>query len=883
MNTLQLLYVTSDETNLSEFRGIVKSLDGTANLIHETKAENVPVVVNEDVVDIVFVDYNTEKFNITEFLNQEELKDEIPVVVLATDQSIVAARSVFKSGAFDFIQRKNLTADFLKEILVEARQAKTEMRLRKNLEKRLDSIYANTRAILDNTTDGIWSLNKSGRVLIINNVAKDNIREHGGQCPGVGEDFFTNIDSMFAEVWKPLFERALEGEHVTSVDRYREGEKVFFLEVACSPIYSAAEDSFGVTFIARNVTERERAEEKIRESEKNFRSVFTGSDVPIMLESQTDNRIVDLNEACANLHGYKRQEMIGMSVFDTIPPDHIEKSQENLQLYLNGKIDPLDSFVYTHDKEKIPVEISVAEIIYNEQKCNLIFLYDISQRKETEKKLNEARELAERTAEFKSLFLANMSHEIRTPMNAMIGFTDLLKKTNLSEEQTEYVDIISKSGQDLLVIINDVLDLSKIEAGKLKLRPRPFNIIEVASRLIRLHKNAAKEKQIELKLEIGGDIPDQIYLDDTRLSQILNNLISNAIKFTEKGTVLLSVDIQEELKIEVKDTGIGIPEKDLESIFENFNQVDSSLQRKYAGTGLGLSIVSQLTELMGGEISVSSEVGRGSVFKLHFPLSEIPEKDDISEFQKRKEIATADLKVLICEDNPINVKLASKILHDLGIHYEIATNGKYAVEKVKSFDPDVVLMDLQMPEMDGYEATKAIREFSSVPIIAMSAHVLEDEQRKCEEHGMSGFIPKPFKEGEIINQLSRHFKIESNNRAELNGQTAWSKLNYPALANMAQGDRDFALSIMDIYVENAQKELNSFESAVSANDQDEMARVAHKLLPSFILLDMIQLHIVGQKIENGSASTEEIKYFAEKLRSSIEEVSEKRSSFASSS
>ena len=296
----------------------------------------------------------------------------------------------------------------------------------------MDSIYANTRTILDNTSDGIWSLDDHGKLLIINSVARDNISEHGPKPPSIGEIFFDGIIPLFKDVWEPIYKKALNGEEVVSVDKYEDKDYTFYLELACTPIFSNAE-TVGVSFIARNVTEREEAEAKIRESEKNFRSVFTGSVVPIMLTAMIDNSIVDLNDACADLFVYDQAEMIGKNLFDTIPEEHHNQFKSDFEKYLHGKIEILDTHAKTAQDETIPVQITVAEIFYDQKPCYLIFLNDISIRIKTENALKEARELAEKSAEFKSLFLANMSHEIRTPMNAMLGFADLLKKTTLDE------------------------------------------------------------------------------------------------------------------------------------------------------------------------------------------------------------------------------------------------------------------------------------------------------------------------------------------------------------------------------------------------------------------------------------------------------------------
>ena len=882
---IKLLYIGNKSSDQKAFKKFLESGSVDAELCLKNGLSDGESAIRNDEFDIIFCDYNLDDRSALDLLNKKNLIDEIPVVVICADPNVQITRDSMKSGAFDFLDIADLSSPILERIVNSAIRATKENKLRKDLEKRLDSIYANTRTILDNTSDGIWSLDDKGKLLIMNSMAKDNISEHGTKAPSIGENFFESINPIFKVVWEPIFHRVLAGEEVISVDKYVDGERVFYLEMACTPILSN-DETVGVSFIARNVTERIEAEAKVRESEQNFRSVFTGSVVPIMLTAMIDNTIVDMNDACAAMFGRNVSEMMGKDLYESIPKENQEQFKKDFEKYLHGKMELLDSNVKTAKNENIPVQITVAEIFYNQQPCYLIFLNDISQRLKTENALKEARELAEKSAEFKSLFLANMSHEIRTPMNAMLGFADLLLQTELNAEQKEYVEIISNSGHDLLVIINDILDLTKIEAGKLQLRPRTFNLENVVRKVIKLHQNRAEEKGIGLLLEVSSKSPDLVYLDDLRLTQILNNLLSNAIKFTENGAVTLKVDLQntdygEYLILKVKDTGIGIPSNEIDTIFDNFNQVDSSLQRKHRGTGLGLSIVSQLIDLMKGTISATSEVGKGSEFTIEIPIDESNVSKALDNGEAKKEINTEELNVLLCEDNPVNVKLATKILGEMGINYHVAPNGKEGLEILKKVNPDVVFMDLQMPVMDGYEATKEIRKFSDIPIIAMSAHVLEEEQKKCIEAGMNGFIPKPFKANDIIKELQKQFSFSAKT-SENEISDKWKKLSMPGLTNMAKGDEEFAISLFDIFIEQANKDLNEFKKALADNNLEQQEKVAHRLLPSFMMFDFAQLHIVAEKIENKAATTQERSYFADNLEKAIAEVQKKRNIFAKS-
>ncbi len=390
------------------------------------------------------------------------------------------------------------------------------------------------------------------------------------------------------------------------------------------------------------------------------------------------------------------------------------------------------------------------------------------QLKRINEELVKAKKAAEAAAEAKSIFLANMSHEIRTPMNGIIGMVDILKKTPLTPEQKEYVQIIESSGENLLTIINDILDYSKIEAGRIELEKIPINLREEINNVVKILQIQADRKNLPLIVEINDDVPQYLIGDPVRLKQIIINLVNNAIKFTEKGSIRIIVEKQQingtkaHLLFKVIDTGIGISEEGKKRLFKSFSQVDRSTTRKFGGTGLGLAISKNLTEMMGGEIGLESEVGAGSTFWFTVVL-EITDKENYEKNHKTekiddiKEKLKVKLNVLLVEDNVINQKVALVNLNNLGHNTDVANNGKEAVEMFRKKEYDLIFMDIQMPEMDGIEATKKIREIEKnnnairkIPIIAMTANTMEGDKEKYLQAGMNDYVSKPFKQKELV-------------------------------------------------------------------------------------------------------------------------------------
>ncbi|MEL6134315.1 MAG: ATP-binding protein, partial [Bacteroidota bacterium] len=390
--------------------------------------------------------------------------------------------------------------------------------------------------------------------------------------------------------------------------------------------------------------------------------------------------------------------------------------------------------------------------------------------------LVKAKEVAETAANAKASFLATMSHEIRTPLNGVVGMTELVMTTKLTDEQQEQLQIIRNSSENLLTIINDILDFSKIESGKMKLENRDISLRTCIHQVVELFTPQAELKQVRMQMDVEQSVPQTIMGDRVRLSQILTNLVSNAVKFTERGSVRLSLTSLGEtsdgqhlnLKFGVHDTGIGIPEEKIGRLFQAFEQVDASTTRKFGGTGLGLAICKQLVHLMGGDIWIESEIGAGTTFYFTATLHK-SSKVDITEGKLANSLKKArahkldaqlslkyPFKILVVEDNKINQRIAQKIFRSLGYEVEIAADGREGFERLFASKFDMVMMDMQMPVLDGVEATKMIRH-EPLPhqpiIIAMTANALQEDRDKCMAAGMDDYLPKPIKPSEIQKML----------------------------------------------------------------------------------------------------------------------------------
>ena len=515
---------------------------------------------------------------------------------------------------------------------------------------------------------------------------------------------------------------------------------------------------------------------------------------------------------------------------------------------------------------------------------------DVTKWKTVEDELRKNKAIAEESVKVKEQFLANMSHEIRTPMNGIIGLSSLLLNTELNHEQKEYISAIKASGDNLLVIINDILDFSKLEAGKMTFEKTSFNLKETIKFILDILRPKAIQKGILLESSVDNNLPDIIIGDSVRLNQILMNLIGNAIKFTEQGSVSLKVGIisesSDELGLEflVRDTGIGIPADKVDSVFESFTQASNNTTRKFGGTGLGLTITKRLVELQDGKLWVDSKLHEGSVFGFNLTFFKKASSHDSGPVHTDNEDSLHylhGLNVLLVEDNPINQLEAKKVLDNAGCKVVSAENGRIAIEKLHAGEYDIILMDIQMPEMDGYQATEYIRHRMNnpkrhIPILALTASALNGESKRCFEAGMDDYISKPYNSQTLYAKMAALIRKRQNETNSMNNNQEQSDqlprlCNLDYLYKLSEGSSDFMIEMIQMFVSQVPSAVQEMKIAFPAQDWMKIKSIAHRLKPSPGFIGVQELSGIFQSIEKNSsevinpAIVEEMLLKAEKM------------------
>jgi PAS domain S-box-containing protein len=639
------------------------------------------------------------------------------------------------------------------------------------------------------------------------------------------------------------------------------------------------------------IANKELAFQKI-EKEKRAAELRVASYARSLIEASLDplftispaGKITDTNNASVTITGVSREELIGTDFFDYFTDP--KKAREGYEeIFAKGFV--VDYPLTIRDKNLTDVLFNGS--VYKDESGNVLGVVvvarDITEQKRGETELIEAKVFAELATEIaeeakikaesatriaidavkaKQQFLSNMSHEIRTPMNAIIGFTKVVLKTELTEKQKEYLTAIKVSGDALIVLINDILDLAKVDAGKMTFEQTPFKMSASIAAMLQVFDPKVQEKNLLLLKEYDHKVPEMLVGDPVRLHQIILNLVSNAIKFTTVGKIIVKVKLLNEtddnvtIEFAVSDTGIGIPENKIEHIFENFQQATSGTSRLYGGTGLGLAIVKQLVESQNGHIVVTSKVGEGSTFSftLNFLKTKIlatPETDAIE-----LDVKIKNIKILVVEDIALNQLLMKTLLDDFEFECDIAANGKIALEKLETNLYDIILMDLQMPEMNGFEATEYIRNTmkSSVPIIALTADVTTVDLAKCKSVGMNDYIAKPIDERMLYSKIVNLVKKPSQliNVEIASSVTPAIKKNrcidLEYLTHRTRSNPKLKAEMISLYLEQTPPLILEMKYSLEKKDWKSLYAAAHKIIPSFSIMGIsIDFENIAKKIQ----------------------------------
>jgi PAS domain S-box-containing protein len=754
---------------------------------------------------------------------------------------------------------------------------------KKNLEDEKNKDRLNQlQSLIENLPVAVYTCDEKGFIQIYNKVAC----QLWGMIPEIGKNKYCGSWKMFKKDLTlldhdkcPMALLLRKGKLVKNPEIIIErpdGTRSYII-MNPQPILDHAGKLAGAINTLIDVTKERKSAEEYKLLSKYSLSLIEASRDP-MFAINISGKVTDINEAAVKITDETRDQLLH-SDFINYFTDPEKAKAGYLKIFEEGFVEdyPLtvkdgtltpvlfNGSVFKNDAGHVVGAVAVARVI--------------TEQKRYERELTEARELAERAkivaeeatgiaqqaVKAKQQFLSNMSHEIRTPMNAIIGFTKVLIKSDLTPKQYEYLNAIKLSGDAMIVLINDILDLAKVDSGKMTFEQIPFKMAYSISAMLHLFETKIQEKNLELKLEYDQNIPTVLIGDPVRLHQIILNLVSNAVKFTNKGIITVTINLENEdnnkvgIKFSVKDTGIGIPKDKISSIFENFQQASSNTSRLYGGTGLGLSIVKQLVEPQGGTIKVESNVGEGSEFTFMLNFIKTTEVDLPVEQNIEANIDNKNIRVLVVEDIALNQLLMKTLLEEFGFTHDIAKNGKVAIEKVQENNYDIILMDLQMPEMNGFEATDYIRNILDlkIPIIALTADVTSVDIEKCKSIGMNDYIAKPVDEKLLYNKINGLvlkpdtikpiLKIKELKK-EMEGIRS---VNLEYLIKRTKADPFLMLEMIELYLEQTPVLISEMKKSIKENDWISMFNAAHKMIPSFVIMGISsEFEMLARKIQD---------------------------------
>lgn len=614
-----------------------------------------------------------------------------------------------------------------------------------------------------------------------------------------------------------------------------------FFERDYIPVFIDGEQS-GHLWKYTDVTDRVLAEKRLKNREAKFKGIIDNFHLGL-LEVATDGKIITANEAFCEMSGYSLAEIIGKDggelFLDASEREVMRQRNESRRV---GVKDVYELRVFNKKNEPRYWLVSAAPRLSDDGEIlgSIGIHWDVTHMKELEFQLTESRKKAEDSSRAKAMFLANMSHEIRTPLNGIVSMAEQLSKSGLNKDQSRFVDIMTSASSTLLAIINDVLDISKIEAGKFSVETIPFDFTKSAEDALSIFKVRAEEKNISYSYSFTGFESTNLLLGDPyRLNQVLFNIVGNAIKFTSKGRVAVHIELlskknqKANIRIRVEDTGVGMDSGYLQRVYEAFSQEDNSITRKFGGSGLGLSIARSIVQIMGGDLQIESYKGRGTSVTMDFTLAESSVKETNSQSIDTGHFDLSKIKVLAVEDNELNKMVLQVVLKKYGCQIIMASNGEEALEILASKEFDIILMDVQMPIMDGIEATKIIREKRnlSIPIIGLSANALREEVNICKGAGMNDYLVKPYTEKQLLDVMLSNIQE--------------SGIVFPPSKESFQLD----LTVLRQYVGDNEEMLNQVIGGYLTHLPPQMERLEKAILEEDVLALRHELHQLKATME----------------------------------
>lgn len=723
------------------------------------------------------------------------------------------------------------------------------------------------RSLIEASLDPLVTISADGKITDVNEASVIITGVSRNELIGTDFSHYFTEPTMASQAYQEVFERGFVSDYPLTI-KSKNGKFVHVLYNA-SLYKDNTGKVLGVFAAARDIT-------KQKQSSHYARSLIEATLDPLVTIN-TIGKITDINEAMLKATDQTREQLIGTD-FKSYFIESEKADQVYKDVFKNGIVQNIPLTII----DGVLTDVLLNGSVYKDELGNIIgavvVARDITELKRIEKELTEAKvtaehatliaedakikaekatgiaeestEIAEEAVKSKQQFLSNMSHEIRTPMNAIIGFTKVVLKTELNDKQKEYLNAIKLSGDSLIVLINDILDLAKVDAGKMAFEASPFKLKNSISDMLNLFEARILEKNLNLFIDYDENIPNVLLGDSMRLHQIILNLVSNALKFTTHGQITVHAKLKTEnaegveIEFSVKDTGIGIAENHLDKIFDNFQQATSGTSRLYGGTGLGLAIVKQLVELQNGSVKVSSKLGQGSTFSFILPFSKTDKSSNFDESVFGENFNTLNIKVLVVEDIALNQLLMKTILDDFGFERDIAANGLIAIEKLQNNFYDIVLMDLQMPEMNGFEATEYIRKNmnSDIPIIALTADVTTVDLEKCRAVGMNDYLAKPLDEKLLYSKIVALIKqrtIQQKTKINIstipgNLKTKFTNLNY--IKQLTKSDENLMAEMIALYLEQTPELIRIMNHSLATRNWQSLYDAVHKMIPSFIIM-----------------------------------------------